>query len=163
MLRIMADMHQKDSCLRRARSWIIWQMTLLCFRLQRNAWSPVVHAMRQFWAGSRPALRILRCAWSTAATCGASGYGVFQILRELVDYGSSGQFSACSFSAFAWFNSGYKFMRQSTWLVFLVTTHLALYSFVVLRSLMLDIMASMDKKDSLRQVPQSRSCSFHGR
>ena len=40
-------------------------------------------------------------------------------------------------------------MRQSTWLVFLVTTHLALYSFVVLRLLMLDIMAGMDKNDSL--------------
>ena len=38
-------------------------------------------------------------------------------------------------------------MRQSTWLV-LVTTHLALFSFVVLRPLMLDIMAGMDKKDS---------------
>ena len=34
----------------------------------------------------------------------------------------------------AWFDSGYMFMRQSTWLVFLVTTNLALYSFVVLRS-----------------------------
>ena len=39
-------------------------------------------------------------------------------------------------------------MRQSTWLVFLVTTHLALYSFVILRPLMLDIMAGMDQKDS---------------
>ena len=39
-------------------------------------------------------------------------------------------------------------MRQSTWLVFLVTTHLALFSFVVLRPLMLDIMAGMDQKDS---------------
>ena len=63
----------------------------------------------------------------------------------------------------AWFDSGYKFMRQFTWLVFLVTTHLALYSFVVLRPLMLDIMAGMDKKDSLRQVLQFRSCSFYGR
>ena len=65
---------------------------------------------------------------STADTCGASVYGVFHILRELVDYGSSGRFSTCSFSAFAWFHSEYKF----TWLVFLVTMHLALYSFVVL-------------------------------
>ena len=63
-------------------------------------------------------------------------------------YGSSGRFSTCSFSAFAWFNSEHKFLRQSTWLVFLVTTHLALFSFVVLRPLMLDIMAGMDQKDS---------------
>ena len=69
---------------------------------------------------------------STADTCGASVYGVFHILRELVDYGSSGRFSTCSFSVFAWFNSEYKFMRQSTWLVFLVTMLLAVYSFVVL-------------------------------
>ena len=34
---------------------------------------------------------------STADTCGASVYGVFHILRELVDYGSSGRFSTCSF------------------------------------------------------------------
>ena len=52
------------------------------------------------------------------------------------------------FQRSACFNSGYKFMRQSTWLVFLVTTHLALFSFVVLRPLMLDIMAGMDQKDS---------------
>ena len=84
---------------------------------------------------------------STADTCSASVHGVFHI-RELVDYGSSGRFSTCFFSAFAWFNSGYKFLRQSTWLVFLVTTHLALFSFVVLRPLMLDIMAGMDQKDS---------------
>ena len=72
---------------------------------------------------------------STADTCSASVSGVFHI-RELVDYGSSVRFSTSFFfSAFAWFNSGYKFMRQSTWLVFLVTTHLALYSFVVLRPL----------------------------
>ena len=66
-----------------------------------------------------------------------------------MDYGSSGRFSTCSFSAFAWFNSEYKFLRQSTWLVFLVTVHLALYSFVVLRPLMLDIMGGLDQKDSL--------------
>ena len=63
-----------------------------------------------------------------------------------MDYGSSGRFSTCSFSVFAWFNSGYKYLRQFTWLVFLVTTHLALFSFVVLRPLMLDIMAGMDQK-----------------
>ena len=85
---------------------------------------------------------------STADTRGASVCGVFHILRDLVDYRSSGRFSTCSFSAFAWFNSEYKFLRQSTWLVFLVTTHLALFSFVVLRPLMLDIMAGVDQKDS---------------
>ena len=97
---------------------------------------------------SRPAL--FQCLLgSTADTCGASVYGVFHILRDLVDYGSSGRFSTCSFSAFAWFHSEYKFMRQSTWLVFLVTMHLALFLFFpVLRPLMLDIMAGMDQKDS---------------
>ena len=85
---------------------------------------------------------------STADTCGASVYGVFHFLRLLVGYGSTGRFSTCSFSAFAWFNCEYKFMRQSTWLVFLVTMHLALYSFVVLRPLMLDIMAGLDQKDN---------------
>ena len=65
-----------------------------------------------------------------------------------MDYGSSGRFSTCSFSAFAWFNSGYKYLRQFTWLVFLVTMHLALFSFVFLRPLMLDITADMDQKDS---------------
>ena len=84
---------------------------------------------------------------STADTCGASVYGVFPFLRVLVDYGSSGRFSTCFFSAFAWFNSEYKFMRQSTWLVFLVTMHLVLFSFVVLGPLMLDIMAGMDQKN----------------
>ena len=59
MLRIMAGMHQKDSCPRRTGYWIIWEMTSLRFRLQRNASSPVVHAMRQFWAGSWKSSTIL--------------------------------------------------------------------------------------------------------
>ena len=41
MLRIMAGMHQKDSCPRRTGNWIIWEMTSLCFRMQRNAWTSV--------------------------------------------------------------------------------------------------------------------------
>ena len=94
-------------------------------------------------------LRTQRTAWFD------SGYMRCVSLRSIsfstcigVDYGSSGRFSTFSFSAFAWFNSEYKFMRQSTWLVFLVTLHLVLYSFVVLRPLMLDIMAGMDQKDN---------------
>ena len=69
-------------------------------------------------------------------------------------------------------------MRQSTWLVFLVTTHLALYSFVVLRPKMPVFMASMDHRTVggsqvqffdkvfympvvvLRVVLRSRQCSL---
>ena len=101
MLRIMAGMHQKDSCPRRTGYWIIWQLTLLCFRLKRNAWSPVVHAMRQFWAGSRPALYFALCLVRQRIHAVRQSTGVFHILRELVEYGSSGRFSTCSFSAFA--------------------------------------------------------------
>ena len=45
---------------------------------------------------SRPALFVCVVLGSTADTCSASVYGVFHI-RELVDYGSSGRFSTCSF------------------------------------------------------------------
>ena len=65
---------------------------------------------------------------STADTCGTSVYGVFHFLRDFMDYGSSGRFSTCSFSVFAWFNSGYKYLR---------------------RPLMLVILAGMDQEDSL--------------
>ena len=100
--------------------------------------------LSRFSASQVVCLRTQRTAWFD------SGYMRCVSLRSIlfstcmVDYGTSGRFSTCSFSALAWFNSKYKFMRQSTWLVFLVTMHLALSSFVVLRPLMLDIMAGMD-------------------
>ena len=134
-----------------------WSMPLLC----RFCASQVVY------------LRTQRTAWFD------SGYMRCVSLRSvsfstcMVDCGTSGRFSTCSSSAFAWFNSEYKFMRPSTWLVFLVTMHLALYSFVVLRPLMLDIMAGMDHvaglpgHDAPRAVflrcPQAQDARLHGR
>ena len=94
-------------------------------------------------------LRTQRTAWFDSGYIAVrhfTEYFIFYVYWG--GYGSSGRFSTCSFSVFAWFNSEYKFLRQSTWLVFLVTTHLALFSFVVLRPLKLDIMAGMDQKDS---------------
>ena len=46
MLCIMAGTHQKDSCPRRTGNWTVWEMTSSCFRMQRNAWTSVLHAVR---------------------------------------------------------------------------------------------------------------------
>ena len=106
-----------------------WSMPLLCrfcasqvvsLRTQRTAWFDSGY-MR---CVSLRSIHFLRLLW-------------IMVLRSILDL---------FFSAFAWFNSEYKFMRQSTWLVFLVTMHLALYSFVVLRPKMPVFMAGMDHR-----------------
>ena len=67
--------------------------------------SPEEYKIWIFWEILPELLLYSALSGSTADTCGASVYGVFHILRDLVDYGSSGRFSTCSFSAFAWFHS----------------------------------------------------------
>ena len=76
MLRIMAGMHQKHSCPRRTGNWIIWEMTSLCFRTQRNAWTSMLHGMRQptvLWFFPRPLFLTVTCSMSFCST----GFWIF--------------------------------------------------------------------------------------
>ena len=71
----MADMQQR--CWRRTGNWTFWEMSSLYFRLQRNAWNSVLHAMRQptvFWLFSTSPYLTVTCSEFAS---GVHDYGFF--------------------------------------------------------------------------------------